>query len=307
MSKTSGWDHQAYRTATAVNVDKTVDQIFSDSMDASNKIHAKTKRVSDPNEFTPNPDSLIIAVDVTGSMRKIPHNLVQPNGLGSMFEVLRNTGLDQFQLCVGGIGDILCDNTPIQFGQFEIEAEKLAKALASLYLGEHGGGGNYEESYALAWLFAARHTELHCNKQGRKGFLFTIGDESCSLETKHLAADDVMRHINYPEFKTISKEALLLEVSKNYEVFHIHANDGSYHNHTSIFNDWKSLLGERFLVCEHYEDIPVMIAAQIARCKEVADDVIKSHLPATKQDIMSVISKHTHAIDKIPGTNAIAL
>ncbi|HAO33838.1 MAG TPA: hypothetical protein DCQ84_12920, partial [Candidatus Competibacteraceae bacterium] len=59
---------------------------------------------------------------------------------------------------------------------------RIARQLRRLWL-EKGGGGNACESYTLPWYFAATHTAIDCfEKRGKKGYLFTVGDEEPPLE-----------------------------------------------------------------------------------------------------------------------------
>ena len=54
---------------------------------------------------------------------------------------------------------------------------RIADQLKMIWL-EKGGGGNSHEGYHLPWYFAAQHTQIDCfEKRGRKGYLFTVGDE----------------------------------------------------------------------------------------------------------------------------------
>ena len=87
--------------------------------------------------------------------------------------------------------------------QFEADL-RIADQLARLWL-EGGGGGNRFESYNLPWYFAARRTSIDCfEKRGRKGYLFTVGDEPPppKLLAAHVRAflgDDLRRDLDNAE------------------------------------------------------------------------------------------------------------
>ena len=121
-------------------------------------------------DSTSNPNSLpvIIALDVTGSMRTIPHSLVKeglPNMVGNMIQ----RGVTDPAILFLGIGDHTCDDAPLQVGQFESGDEELDLWLTRTWLEGHGGGNN-GESYLLAWYFAAKHTITDAwEKRGQKG------------------------------------------------------------------------------------------------------------------------------------------
>src|SRR3712207_3635468 len=123
------------------------------------------------------PDSVAIAVifDVTGSMGTVPR--VLQTKLGALMRLLIQRGyVEHPQVLFGAVGDAYCDAVPLQIGQFEAGLE-MDDDLSKIYL-EGGGGGQVHETYELAIYFMARHTAIDCyERRGRKGYLFTIGDE----------------------------------------------------------------------------------------------------------------------------------
>jgi hypothetical protein len=75
-----------------------------------------------------------------------------------------------------GVGDVRYDSGPLQVSQFEADI-RILEQLRLLWL-EGGGGGNGFESYDLPWYFAATKTSTDSfEKRGKKGYLFTFGDE----------------------------------------------------------------------------------------------------------------------------------
>lgn len=208
------------------------------------------------------PESLAVMVylDVTGSMGKIPETLVREK-LGPLMTTLLSHGVDHPHVFFGAIGDHKTDDSPLQVGQFEAETGKLDHWLSSIFLEGRGGGQHYE-SYLLAWYFAGRHTSIDCfEKRDQKGFLFTIGDEATweDLDAKtieHLTGDKVGENI--------SAQQLLAEAQRMYHVFHIHVADGGYQKQEIILNPWKKLLGERLLVLEDSNDVAELMASTVA-------------------------------------------
>lgn len=85
--------------------------------------------------------------------------------------------------------------------------KRLERIFTKIYF-EKGGGGNDCESYTLPWWFAAMHTKCdNYIKRGKKGFLFTIGDE-CPPED--LSSYEIERVLGYkPQFNTIQLESYL--------------------------------------------------------------------------------------------------
>ena len=120
--------------------------------------------------------------DVTGSMRTVPRVLQTklPQLLGLL---LRKGYASDPQIMFGAIGDATCDRVPLQVGQFESD-NRMDDDLGRIVL-EGGGGGQMTESYELAMYFMARHTVTDCcEKRGRRGYLFIIGDELAYPQVK---------------------------------------------------------------------------------------------------------------------------
>jgi len=159
----------------------------------------------------------------------------------------------------GGIGDHYSDRCPLQVGQFESGTLELNKWLTGLYL-EGNGGGSGEESYLLAWLVAARHTSIDCfEKRGKKGYLFTVGDERTH---EAVSKEKVQELLGYNPETDFTAEQLLREAQQKYHVFHIHCADSRSPRY--VESQWKSLLGERFIVLDDSDNIAETIATTIA-------------------------------------------
>jgi len=128
--------------------------------------------------------------DCTGSMGHIPIEL-QKN-LTTLFQLLLTKGyVTDPQVLVGAYGDATpnYDRVPLQASQFESD-NRIDDALDKLFI-EGGGGGNGGETSALAWYFGGTHTATDAwDKRGKKGYLFTIGDET----TLGLARSAILEH-----------------------------------------------------------------------------------------------------------------
>lgn len=169
------------------------------------------KRESCASEEHPDPTSIIIACDVTGSMGKIPENLLKA-GLGKLMEnLLKTKSIPDPQVMFAAIGDTEFDKAPLQVTQFESD-NRIEEQLKRLYL-EGGGGPNQSESYQAIWYFAARKTQLDSWKKGKKGLLFTMGDE---LMPEKLTAAHICKFIDREyDGPDIDTKQLISEVSKN--------------------------------------------------------------------------------------------
>lgn len=214
--------------------------------------HGLTKREARDSEAHPNTVPIIVALDLTGSMGHIPHDLIK-DGLPTMMSGMIQKGVKDATVCFIGVGDHEVDRAPLQVGQFESGDAELDTWLTRTWP-EGGGGGNAGESYHLAWLFAAQHTVIDSfEKRGKKGFLFTIGDEPC-LDS--LSASDIEHFLGYRPQKNFTAAELLKEAQKMYNVYHINVIHGG-RNET---DHWTQKLGKNCLNVRDYTTIPTVIA-----------------------------------------------
>jgi hypothetical protein len=243
-----------------------------------------------------NPNSLAIQLwlDETGSMGDIPAHLIK-NKLGSLIETLLAHKIADPAVLFGGIGDHYSDRYPLQVGQFESGTMQLNQWLTGLYL-EGNGGGSGEESYLLAWLVAARHTSIDCfEKRGKKGYLFTVGDERCH---ESVSKEKVEQLLGYKPETDFTAEQLLREAQQRYHVFHIHCADSSSVRY--VESQWKALLGERFIVLNDSDNLAETIATTIAVMEGVDKAKVLSNFTG------AVASSVSTALINISNTTDIA-
>lgn len=260
-------DWISYSTTNKIET-KSRNEIFT-----SRKLHPDldpkgVRRESRDSVDNPNSTAIIIAQDVTGSMGIIAETMVKkgiPTLLTEIYE--RKPVTDPHVMCVA-IGDIECDAAPLQVTQFEADL-RIIKQLEQFYL-EGGGGGNSYESYALAWYFAAYHTDIDCyDKRGRKGYLFTIGDEN---PTRQLQSRDLLGLLGTSPEGTIDMTTLLETVSQQWEVFHIVVEEGNYASrHHEVFTNWQELLGQRAIRLSDQTKLAEVIVSAI--------QVVEGHNP----------------------------
>ena len=202
---------------------------------------------------------IILALDVTGSMHKIPHNLII-EGLPTLMGTLIQAGLADASLCFLAVGDHECDRAPLQIAQFESGDAELDMWLTRSFL-EGGGGGNAGESYHLAWEFAAHRTKTDAwEKRSEKGFLFTIGDEPVLKSLPKVALKEIYGD-NAGQYENADTEELLAEAQKKWNVFHLQILEGS--NGKTSLQGWKNRLGENCVVVKDYRDMPKVLAETI--------------------------------------------
>jgi len=248
----SDWQTKSTKTRT-----QTQQQVFSQQ-----RIHPDmnpkgvTMRESRDSIEHPESTAIIIGLDETGSMGKIPEIMIKEK-LGILVgEVLDRKPVTDPQIMFLGIGDAYCDSAPLQVGQFESDIT-MTHWLEKIYL-EGNGGGNGGESYTFPWYFAGLHTAIDCfEKRGKKGYLFTIGDEHyhdtlTRQQISTFCGDNVERDYLAGELLTL--------VSRQYHVFHLVITHGGVYG-SAITDGWKALMGERALIVDDHNKIAEIIVS----------------------------------------------
>lgn len=292
---------RVYHDNAAKYAKQKKDEIFKQSNLATEFDPLKiTARESCASKEHPDPTSIIITCDVTGSMGKIPEDLIK-GGLGKIMEsLMKIKAISNPQVMFAAVGDTDHDKAPLQVTQFESD-NRIEEQLRKLYL-EGGGGGNNAESYHVIWYFAAHKTRLDCLKAGKKGILFTIGDE---LVPSVLKADHIRKFIdkNYKGSDILTSQ-LIRDVSEKYEVFHIVVQDTATYKRLNqeIDRCWKEHLGERAVLVSDYKQIPEKIIATIASlCEQKTNIVSPVKSKAEKDDTsQSETSSVSSAISASP-------
>lgn len=246
-------DWTSYATATST---KATHEIFrSSGMDPDLDPLQFKVRESRDSEMNPKSTPIILAVDVTGSMGILADNLVK-KGLGVIMKEIyeRKPIVDPHILCAA-IGDVTVDRAPFQATQFEAGVEALTKQVEKMYI-EHGGGGNYGESYNAAWYFAANRTACDAIvKRGRKGYLFTIGDEP---PLDDLSKEHVKRFFGDDVQTDMTSAGLLDVVNQNWETFHLRVKE-----YPGARVKWKNLMGERCIDVSDVDKLSEIIVSTI--------------------------------------------
>jgi hypothetical protein len=221
------------------------------------------KRESCDSADNPESTPVIIGVDVTGSMGSLAEELIV-RGLNTTFtELLARRPVSDPHVMAMAIGDAWCDRAPLQVTQFEADI-RIAEQLTDLWL-EGGGGGNRGESYSLAHAFAGLKTVHDAfGKRGRKGFLFTVGDEP-NLDG---VTREQMRDMLGVEVQSdLSARDCVDMAARTYEVFHIIV-DGSYaaRDLRGVRKTWDPILPQRVIHLKDPSRLSETIVATIELC-----------------------------------------
>lgn len=191
----------------------------------------------------PNTIPVIIGLDVTGSMGAAGVQVAKT--ISKIIENLYEKYKD-IEFMIMGIGDLACDNAPIQISQFESDI-RIADQLDRVYF-EHGGGGNGFESYTAAWYMGLRHTKLDCWNRGKKGIIITTGDEPLNPYLPRLALSRVTGDSLEADVET---KDLYTQASEKFDIYHIAVDDNStcfdIYN-SKIQNSFGQLLGDHLKV-----------------------------------------------------------
>lgn len=286
------FDPKAYRAFSATTAGKGTDDIYS-SRSLNKNLDPKGVKLRESRDSADNPNStpVIIAIDVTGSMGIIADVLAR-EGLGTLFkEILDRKPITDPHLMFMAVGDANCDRAPLQVSQFEAD-NRIVEQLTQIYL-EKGGGGNNFESYNLPWYFASAHT-VHDSliKRGRRGYLFTVGDEEAPAnltqsQIKEFIGDDLEREISSSE--------MLHDAQRAYDVFHIVIEEGDHaRQHLDrLQSSWKALLGQHVISLSDHKKLSETIVSTIevvegrdaavvtAKFGSVVHNAVK-HLPRSK-------------------------
>ncbi len=258
-------DNVFVRTA-AVNATKSNSELFG-SRELTSAMDPKGVILRESRDSAEHPNSypVVLGLDVTGSMGSVPNFLIKEGFNAIMDTIIKGGELDP-QILFMGIGDHECDSAPFQIGQFESNDELLHNWFTKVYL-EGGGGGNAGESYLLAWYFAAFRTATDAfEKRGRKGILFTVGDEPV---LNYLGKEQLYNIFGAGQYSNYSAKQLLEQAQQNYDVYHIHVNETSTGKRPGTVDGWVKLMGKNVLVVQHSKDVASVIAATILEHKQV--------------------------------------
>lgn len=269
-----GGSYSVDRATTRSNVrykGKSSREVFTNK-EIDNAMSPQGVKIRESRDSEEHPESLsiIIGLDVTGSMGYIPKHMIT-HGLTEIMGTIIQSGIKHPQVLFLAIGDHEVDRAPLQVAQFESSDELLSKWLEDVYL-EGGGGGNAGESYPLAWYFGGNHTAIDClEKRDKKGYLFTIGDEPPLMEYPKGAIEDIMGKTASVQQDSIHGGEFLKQAQQLYNVKHINLRETRSGGRPETFNSWKQILGQDAINVAEHEEVPNVIAKTIIRNEEGRD------------------------------------
>ena len=237
-------------TSTSRGYTATVDSLGTILTMASNQDMFKAVKVDEAlnpykimreckdSEEHPKTLPVCLCLDLTGSMGQAAVEIAKKLNviMTSLYDKVKDV-----EFMIMGIGDLYCDNGPIQISQFESDV-RIAEQLDKLWF-EFGGGGNFWESYTAAWYMGSRHCKLDCWKRGKKGIIITMGDERLNPILQYgklsaLTGDNLQADVLTSELYDETKE--------KYDIYHIQVeHDGRNWDNDNIDKSWE-ILGNNY-------------------------------------------------------------
>lgn len=227
----------------------------------------KGVRESRDSDAHPESNSIVVCLDVTGSMARVVNEIHK--SLPSLMGLLtRKNYIPHPQVMFMAVGDATCDRYPLQVGQFESGIE-MEDNLSNVIL-EQGGGGQNTESYELGAYVGARKTSIDCfEKRGKKGYFFFIGDEKTYSK---LDKEQVKELLGDTLEASVPTDQLFKELQEKYVTFFILPRDASNGGDSQIVKHWGELVGvEHVLKLDKAEATAELIATQIGLCEGTTD------------------------------------
>lgn len=222
----------------------------------------------------PNTIPVILALDVTGSMGQTAVEVAKKLNviMTKLYEEVTDV-----EFMIMGIGDLACDDVPIQASQFESDI-RIAEQLDKIYF-EFGGGGNDYESYTAAWYFGSRHTNLDCLKRDKRGIIITMGDEQLNpylpINGRHCGLAKATGDNLQADIET---KDLYEETVKKFDIYHLDVNHGRRYDESSIEMSFKKYLDDnhfRKVTMDSIVNEIVDIIVSASKDKNVHDNVIQ--------------------------------
>ncbi len=209
----------------------------------------------------PDSNSIIVGLDVTGSMgnviRAIHSDLPQLLGL-----LLDRKYIPHPQINFSAFSNGTCDSVAVQVGQFESD-NRMDMHLENFIIGGAlAGGCDTRESAELMFYFAANHTSIDCwEKRKRKGYLFVISDEP-GYDT--IKKEEIERIFNRKLKDDIPFEQIVAQVKERYHVFFIIPTETSAGRDPATHQFWRSYLSpQNVILLNHGDDVSEIIALTI--------------------------------------------
>lgn len=260
------YSHEAHVAMTSARANTSQQEVFRQRgcHERMNPFGVRFRESRD-SEAHPRSVGVVFALDVSGSMGEIPARLATDT-LPTFMKALLDAGVSDPQVLFLAIGCANGDAAPLQVGQFESSERLMDQWLTSMYLEGGGGGGN--ESYELAFYFAARHTAMDCvEKRGHRGYLFLTGDEP---PNPSVSRHQVERLIGDTLADDVPVASIIEETQRAFEPFFLIPDPGRAR---AVERAWRDLLGDRVIVMETPDDTSTVAAGLVSLLEGAVDSL----------------------------------
>jgi hypothetical protein len=282
------YSHEAHKIISEAYVGTPRQEVFKQRT-CHAMMNPKDVRVRESRDSADHPSSLavVFALDVTGSMGKIPELLAREE-LPAFMKVLVDCKVDDPQLLFMAVGDATSDAAPLQVGQFESTAELMDRWLTWTFLEGKGGAGDHE-SYELGLYFLAEHTDMDCwVKRKKRGYVFMTGDE---LPYPAVSRHQVETLVGDKLDEDVPVEAVVAALQKTFHPFFLIPDQK---RRARCEATWRALLGDNVIAMYGPEDTCYVAAGLVALTERVVPDLdavarVVEEAGAPKERVGSVV------------------
>lgn len=262
-----GYSHEAHEAITSARAELPRQQVFTQTKcHPLMNPHGAKFRESRDSEAHPNSVGVVFALDVTGSMGKIPEQLARKE-LPAFMKLIMDFGVPDPQVLFTAFGDAVSDRAPLQVGQFESAAKEMDQWLTWTFI-EGGGGPLGNESYELALYFAARHTLMDCwEKRKHRAYLFMTGDENPYPVVSRKQVHDILGDEIEDD---LPLARVVEELRRTFEPFFLIPDA---QRAARCERAWRDALGDHVIVMDDPQDTCRVSAGLVALCEGSVSDL----------------------------------
>lgn len=224
-----------------------------------------TMRECCDSEEHPNTVPVILGLDVTGSMGSASVRVAEK--LNTIMTLLYNS-VNDVEFMIMGIGDLFCDEAPLQTSQFESDV-RIAEQLDKIYF-EGCGGSNGYETYTSAWYYGLNHTKLDCWDRQKKALIITMGDEPIN---PYLPKSSLYKVLGDDVQCDVETKSLYDMATEKFEIHHITISDRStaYDRRGKLYAESVDVSWKKYLDDEHYH------ISTLDKLPDMISDIVKAH------------------------------
>lgn len=205
----------------------------------------------------PESNSIIVGLDVSGSMAKVVRGIHAD--LPQLLQLLLDRNyIPHPQIMFSAFSNGSCDRVPMQVGQFESD-NRMDQNLENMIL---GGGCDIRESAELMLYVAAYHTAIDCwEKRQKRGYMFLITDEMAYENVKKNELANIFG-VEAPE--DLPLQDVVATVQEMYHLYVIIPAGASHGGDPKVYDFYKKYVGEQYVIrLDEPSDVSEVIALTI--------------------------------------------